>query len=99
MRRSTRIILAATLVAGILSAALPPSAGAFDAAGQKCRASIAKAGAGLSKSLFKVVTGCHKGRDKSGALSATDCNTISGADAKGGIPGAETKFGDGVTKA
>ena len=67
-----------------------------DAIGQtadeaRCRATIAKETARYVKTVFKLVTKCHKLRSK-GALSlATDCNDPGQADSKGKLGSAHAK--------
>jgi hypothetical protein len=65
----------------------------------KCRSTISK---GLTKAISlgqKVISGCHKDRDKTGAV--VDCNVLdaSNADVKGKFAAAQTKLTDGVQKA
>jgi hypothetical protein len=96
MRPSTRSILAATLAAGLVAAVLPPAASAFDAAGQKCRSTIAKGGLKNTKAYMKAMTGCFKVRDAS--PSSTDCNDITAADTAAKVPGTEQKFAGGIAK-
>ena len=71
----------------------------YDALELKCRSTISK---GLTKAVTlgqKVVSGCHKSRDKSGA--AVDCNVLdaSNADAKGKFAKSQEKLIAGVQKA
>jgi len=96
MRYSTRFFLAATLAAGLVTAALPGSSAAFDSTEQKCRSSVAKAGGKFAKTVLKTMTNCHKDRDKNGG--GADCNDIAASDTKVKIPTAETKFDTSVAK-
>jgi hypothetical protein len=99
MRQSNRTILAALLAVGLVAAALPPVAGAFDTTQQKCRSTLYKGGAKLTKAYLKAITACHKLRDSDGSQSGTNCNSINQADAVAmKIPTAESKFGLAVDK-
>lgn len=99
MRQSTRTILAAIVAAGLVAAVLPsPASAAFDTTQLKCRSTIAKGAAKLTKTYMKAMTGCHKLRDADGSMSGTDCNDIATADVALKVPTAETKFGEQVLK-
>ena len=98
MRQSTRFILAATLAAGLVAAFVPNTAGAFDATGQKCRGSVYKGGAKLTKTYAKLITACHKLRDVTGSMSGTDCNDLATADTAMSLPGVDSKFASSVAK-
>lgn len=98
MRQSTRFILAATVAAGLVAAFVPNTAGAFDATGQKCRASVSKGGAKLTKTYAKIITACQSLRDVTGSMSNTDCNDLAIADIAGSLPDTESKFASSVDK-
>jgi hypothetical protein len=96
MRHRTRILLAVTMSAGLVTAALPQAASAaFSAEALKCRSTIAKAGGKYAKTVQKAITGCHKQRDKEGPNSL-DCNDLATADIKDKVPTAATKFESSV---
>jgi hypothetical protein len=102
MKRN-RVILAAVTMGWLLTAGRGTS-GAFhtesyDALELKCRSTISK---GMTKAVTlgqKVVSGCHKSRDKNG--EAVDCNVLdaSNADAKGKFAKSQDKLIAGVQKA
>ena len=96
MRQRSRILLAATLAAGLVVTSGLPASAAYDAAELGCRASITKNGGKLVKTYLKTLTGCHKARAKDGALIGTDCNDLVEADFKLKLPKAEEKFLAGV---
>ncbi len=96
MRHRTRILLAATMTASLVAAALPQAASAaFSDTELKCRSSIAKSGGKYTKTVLKALTGCHKERDKEGP-NGLDCNDLSTADLKDKVPTAATKFASSV---
>jgi hypothetical protein len=71
----------------------------YDSLELKCRSTISK---NFTKAITmgqKVIAGCHKDRDKTGA--AVDCNVLdtSNADAKGKFAKIQTKLTGGVQKA
>jgi len=101
MRRN-RVFQAAVIVSWLLVAGRGTSDAfhtEYDALELKCRSTISK---GFTKAVTmgqKVIAGCHKARDKSGA--AVDCNVLdlSNADAKGKFAKIQTKLTAGVQKA
>lgn len=70
----------------------------YDAAELKCRSTIAKTFTKAIQSGQKLVSGCHKERNKSGG--AADCNVIdlANADPKGKMTKAQEKIVDGIQK-
>jgi hypothetical protein len=102
MKRN-RVILAAVAMGWLLTAGRGTSeafhTASYDAPELKCRSTISK---GMTKAVTlgqKVVSGCHKSRDKSG--TAVDCNVLdaSNADAKGKFAKSQEKLIAGVQKA
>jgi hypothetical protein len=87
--------LAALVVAGL--------AGAHQASANlspeviECRAAIGKAATRLSKSQTKAIASCHRSRNRGSTASSTDCNDLPGADLKGSLPSAESRFSSTVT--
>ena len=72
----------AASVAALLMAA--PANAALDVAATSCRATIAKEYQKLMKTATKVISGCHKSRNKGDlTLTGTDCNDVAAADTKG----------------
>lgn len=65
----------------------------------KCRSTIAKLTAKHMQTIGKAVTGCHKDRDLTVDLAATDCNDIDQADASGKVATAEGKMPAAIEKA
>ncbi len=96
MRQRSRILLAATLAAGLVVTSGLPASAAFDATELGCRASITKNGNKLVKTYLKTLAGCHKARANDGALIGTDCNDLTEADLKLKLPKAEEKFLAGI---
>ena len=96
MRHRTRFLLAATMSASLVAAALPQAASAaFSDTELRCRSTISKAGGKYAKTVQKAITGCHKQRDKEGP-NGLDCNDLTTADIKDKVPTAATKLGTTV---
>jgi hypothetical protein len=84
-------LLAADLAAApAASANLPPDVIA-------CRAAIGKAATKLSKAETKAIAGCHRSRNRGATAASTDCNDLPGADLRGSLPSAESRFSSTVT--
>ncbi len=97
MFQSKRMFVAAMLATGLAAVAVAPLSHAYDSSQVKCRQAISKSGAKYAKTAQKVVTNCHKSRDKSGPNS-TDCNDIATADVKAKVQKAAIKFETQVLK-
>jgi hypothetical protein len=99
MNRSTRITsVVCVLVSAVLAAGGPASA-QFSADDAKCRATVAKAGGKLAKTILKSFASCHKARNADESLVGTDCNDAATADLSEKLPAAITKFTSSVTGA
>jgi hypothetical protein len=97
MRYCTRSMLAVMLAAGLVAAAAGSASAQYNSTQAACRSAVAKNGSKYAKSVVKSLTGCHKSRDKDGALSGTDCNDSTAADAEAGkLPGAAAKLESGI---
>src|SRR5690242_925532 len=97
MRHNTRNLIAAMFAAGLIAAALPQPASAYNTTQQKCRAAVAKSGGKFAKTVMKALTGCHGTRDKDGPNGLT-CNDLPAADLKLKVESAATKLGEGILK-
>ncbi len=63
---------------------------------QKCRAAVAKSGAKLTKSVLKVLAGCHKDRIKGENSLIIDCNDSFQADVDDRLDAVKSKFASSV---
>ncbi len=90
--------LAAVLFTIMISIAFLPSQTSAQVSSDeaKCRAFISKSVGKQVKAAQKAIGKCHKDRIKGKILPAVDCNTISIADTKGKVAGAEMKFSDNI---
>src|SRR5688572_20648203 len=96
MRHTTRFLLAATVSASLAAAALPQAASAaFTDTELKCRSGIAKSGGKYTKSVLKILTACHKERDKVGP-NTLDCNDLATADLDVKLATATGKLSSGI---
>ena len=82
---SSAAALAVLMAASVASAQLSDESTA-------CRAAAAKSYAKVMKTALKVVTGCHKAKDKGDTeLTSVNCNDIDAADTKGKFEKARVK--------
>ncbi len=85
------------LVAAVaLVASASPASAATKAEG-KCQATIAKTVTKHASTIFKTISGCHKGRNSGKKVAASvNCNDPDLADTKGKLGKARTKFLAGI---
>ncbi|HYC55492.1 MAG TPA: hypothetical protein VEL28_11220, partial [Candidatus Binatia bacterium] len=97
MRVNPRFPVAALLACTLIMMSGTPASAQFTTAEQSCRATVAKNGTKLSKTILKTLVACHKARAKDGALAGTNCNSIAAADTKQKVAAAQTKLTDALT--
>jgi hypothetical protein len=99
MNTTTRITPVICTLASVFLFAATPASAQFSAEDAKCRATVAKAGTKLTKTVLKAFSSCHKARNADDTLIPTDCNDAASADLGEKLPGALTKFTSSVTNA